>query len=1039
MTNMLDMPQRRSRLWDGDLAALFTDFGWDTVGVRFPVPLHSETFALSPVAQKRGVQVFECRMTDGALPDYATRQRIEREASRNAAEILLIFTDAQRTSQVWQWSAREPGRPVQIREVSLTAAGQSEQELWQHLNNIAFTVSDDETLNLLGVVSRQRDRFDRDKVTKKFSDRFEKQEHPHFCRLIDGISDDFDRAWYTSVMINRIMFLFFIQSKGFLNGERDYLQKRLQTSAQSSGINRFYRAFLQPLFFEGLAKHPGERPALFAAAFGQLPHLSGSVFGEHPVERRYENAINIPDSAFAQLFAFLTEWNWQLDHRALTAGNEINPDILGYIFEKHINQKQMGAYYTKEDITEYIGRNTIVPFVLSRVQERCANAFSGESSVWDLLRLDPDRYIYPAVRHGADLPLPDGVAAGVSDVKKRGGWNRPAPSEWALPMETWRETIARRQRCADVRDQLASGSVVTIDDLITLNLDIRQFAQDVIAQGGGAELLSALWETLNGLSILDPTCGSGAFLFAALEILLPLYRGCLTRMAGFVDDADRANRPREHPAFRAVLAEIGPRVNTDYCLLKRLISSNLYGVDIMSEAAEICRLRLFLLLASHAEADLSQENLGIEPLPDLESHIRAGNTLVGFAVSAHPETREQADARLSCQYGAMDEEEFDAWKNSHKPFHWSLEFDRVMNSGGFSVIVGNPPYVEYTKKDPKSKKSIADLYALKGYQTLSCGNLYAFVMERNNDLLCADGYSGMIVPHSGICTDRMQPVIALLDAPENQTWLSTYDIRPSQLFAGVDQRLAIYIMRHGAAAPSLHSSAYHRWSDPYRPMLFSVLEYADVSAVRFPNSVPKIRRPVEGKIWSKLHRAKTYPFGAPTANGRVFYHNAPRYWIRAMDFAPYFWNERDGEQVSSHVKSLPVLQTTDAAPIAAIINSSLFYWWFILLSNCRDFNMREIEHFPFGLQDMTDETKSRLAALSESLMSDWKRNAIRKECFYQATGKVVYDEFYPKHSKKIMDEIDCVLSRHYGLTDEELDFIINYDIKYRMGRDDARK
>ena len=52
---------------------------------------------------------------------------------------------------------------------------------------------------------------------------------------------------------------------------------------------------------------------------------------------------------------------------------------------------------------------------------------------------------------------------------------------------------------------------------------------------------------------------------------------------------------------------------------------------------------------------------------------------------------------------------------------------------------------------------------------------------------------------------------------------------------------------------------------------------------------------------------------------------------------------------------------------------------------------------------------------------------------YKTTGRVEYDEFYMKMSKPIIDEIDRVLAKHYGFTDEELDFIINYDIKYRMG------
>ena len=89
--------------------------------------------------------------------------------------------------------------------------------------------------------------------------------------------------------------------------------------------------------------------------------------------------------------------------------NEINPDVLGYIFEKYINQKQMGAYYTKEDITEYIGKNTILPFLLDSARNRCKSAFDGANSVWTHLQQEPDRYIYPAVRHGMSWDYQPGI------------------------------------------------------------------------------------------------------------------------------------------------------------------------------------------------------------------------------------------------------------------------------------------------------------------------------------------------------------------------------------------------------------------------------------------------------------------------------------------------------------------------------------------------------------------------------------------------------------------------------------------------------
>ena len=88
---------------------------------------------------------------------------------------------------------------------------------------------------------------------------------------------------------------------------------------------------------------------------------------------------------------------------------------------------------------------------------------------------------------------------------------------------------------------------------------------------------------------------------------------------------------------------------------------------------------------------------------------------------------------------------------------------------------------------------------------------------------------------------------------------------------------------------------------------------------------------------------------------------------------------------------------------------------------------------------MSVNIKKDLVELSDKLMTDLKLHAKRKEAYYQTTGQVIYDEFYPKYSKPIIDEIDRVLAKHYGFTEEELDFIINYDIKYRMGKDNEEE
>src|SRR5205085_10020802 len=124
--------------------------------------------------------------------------------------------------------------------------------------------------------------------------------------------------------------------------------------------------------------------------------------------------------------------------------------------EKYINQKEMGAYYTKEDITGYISQNIIIPALFDMARKSCRIAFEGEHSIWRLLQQDPDRYIYPAMLHGVDEELPANIAQGISDVGKRTDWNKtasPDRPDLGLPTETWREAVARRQRCSELRSK----------------------------------------------------------------------------------------------------------------------------------------------------------------------------------------------------------------------------------------------------------------------------------------------------------------------------------------------------------------------------------------------------------------------------------------------------------------------------------------------------------------------------------------------------------------------------------------------------------
>ncbi len=215
----IDKPAVRDRLSKFDLTGIFTqELGWDFPAASFTVTVSGQQYRLLSVAQKRGVQIFECQPdAAGKLPEYDARRKIEKAVAKSAHEHLIIFVDAAKSTQIWQWVARQPGQPIAYREYPFSLATQCGDSLIQKLELISFPLSAEEGLALTGVVFALRDAFDRDKVTKKFYDQF-KKEHADFLKFIKGIPVDADREWYASLMLNRLMFIYFIQEKGFLDG-----------------------------------------------------------------------------------------------------------------------------------------------------------------------------------------------------------------------------------------------------------------------------------------------------------------------------------------------------------------------------------------------------------------------------------------------------------------------------------------------------------------------------------------------------------------------------------------------------------------------------------------------------------------------------------------------------------------------------------------------------------------------------------------------------------------------------------------------------
>ena len=652
--------------------------------------------------------------------------------------------------------------------------------------------------------------------------------------FIKGIDNIKDANWYASVMLNRLMFIYFLQKKGFLDdGNINYLQDKLKVSKTKSE-DLYYQEFLQTLFFDGFGKSEKFRKLSTPALIGKIKYINGGLFLPHYIEEKYQGRITISDAGFEDIFQLFSGYTWHLDDTPSGKDDEINPDVLGYIFEKYINQKEFGAYYTKPEITNYLCERTINKFISEKLHPPQPPLIKGGSE---------EKAPFPQVDTKEKAPL------------YKGGWGG---------------NHLNNQLC-------------------------QQLLDDILPQ----------------LSILDPACGSGAFLVAALQHLIKIYTAIFDFIQVSGDELNQARLrkiKKDHPSL-------------DYYIKKRVITDNLYGVDIMEEAVEIAKLRLFLsLVASAKTVD------DLEPLPNVDFNIMSGNSLIGLIrvneesfdtvgnvrqgnilqslksqdyqailneknqsiqkykehafIVGEVEGTEQEDRLESLRHHIHDVyreslvklnqlllDEFGNLKIKYeevqlkgkatkrvlniadmevlKPFHWGYHFDQIIAKGGFDIILGNPPweifkpqakefFAEYSDLVTKNKMDIktfekeqkqllensdvaaawlkyqsqyphvslyfrgAEQYinqisVVNGKKQGTDINLYKLFVEQCVNLLSQNGECGLVIP-SGIYTDLgTKQLREMLFSQTKITGLFCFENKKA-IFEGVDSRFKFVVL-----------------------------------------------------------------------------------------------------------------------------------------------------------------------------------------------------------------------------------------------------
>lgn len=223
-------------------------------------------------------------------------------------------------------------------------------------------------------------------------------------------------------------------------------------------------------------------------------------------------------------------------------------------------------------------------------------------------------------------------------------------------------------------------------------------------------------------------------------------------------------------------------------------------------------------------------------------------------------------------------------------------------------------------------------------------------------------------------------------------------------------------------------------------MVFSQISFVadDLECALVEGVIPKVSTSIELDILKLL--SKNLPlvtFFQRSSSNIVYYTRKLRYFVQFFDFVPRITDSKGRVVEPTELKQIYLSAPAQKDVIIALLNSNLFFWFFNAYSDVRNINRREIEDFRCSINLMDAHLVRECSLLTKSLMEDFNFNSKYLTNNYGKFGVLTIQTFQPRLSKPIIDQIDRALAKHYGFTDEELDFIINYDIKYRMGQDNS--
>ena len=322
------------------------------------------------------------------------------------------------------------------------------------------------------------------------------------------------------------------------------------------------------------------------------------------------------------------------------------------------------------------------------------------------------------------------------------------------------------------------------------------------------------------------------------------------------------------------------------------------------------------------------------------------------------------------------------------------------NKRTFDIIVGNPPYVEDSKSDLNP--------------TTKYGNIYGNVLENTALSLADKGAMGFVIPLSYVSTPRMKSLRNKMFSLIKEQYILSYADRPDCLFTSVHQKLCIVFGRkRNTTESTIFTDSYKYWYNAERDTLFT-----NATAVKNTLSedefIPKVGSQRDVDIYKKITSKRTRMIDMFRGEEHSIYLNMrATFWIKAFL----------GEHCGAEYKQLNCESVEKRNLCMCLLNSSLFWWYWICVSDCWHITQKEL--VGFTVPELSDYTQiNKLAAQLESKLEETKE--------YVGTKQTEYEYKHKKCVKEI-HKIDDYINRLYGLSEQQSLYIKDFAFRYRIG------